>query len=61
MRWAACEGPSSHLRSSCTVSYMLSSFDAGTIADYYAFLQRRPNGHGLSLNIPDRENIRGRC
>ena len=38
----------------------LSSFDAGTVDDYLDFMRRRPRGHGLALDIPDRDNYRGR-
>ena len=37
----------------------VSTFDAGTVEDFLFFMRRRPRGHGLSLNIPNRDIYRG--
>ena len=37
----------------------VSTFDAGTVDDYLDFMRRRPRGHGLAINIPNRNIYRG--
>ena len=38
----------------------MSTFDAGTVDDYLDFMRRRPRGHPLALDIPNRDHYRGK-